>query len=260
MSTAASTVLAYRPTWPTSPSRPTACRAVVCDGCRLASTRAHKKIIKPTSSRRSWKSSSSSSSSFTGTIASSTTRASAAGATNDGETTDDAITDDVRDRTSAAPRPLSAVIVGGGIGGLAAAVALRRVGIDAHVYERALELRSNVGTGIALWPNGVNALRTIGPDVAQEVASRGCDITGMRMGVVDEEQEQMRASLGAAVCSRRRRIRRVRRAARSLPPHTFGRVDHPLSACRCCCCCCLRIYCAVVPLFRRRGARVERAY
>ena len=82
--------------------------------------------------------------------------------------------------------PLSAVIVGGGIGGLAAAVALRRIGVDAHVYERASAMRGNAGTGIAIWPNGVKALRFLGDDVAIEVASRGCEITGMRMGMIDE--------------------------------------------------------------------------
>ena len=81
--------------------------------------------------------------------------------------------------------PLSAVIVGGGIGGLAAAIALRRIGVDAQVYERATALRSNAGTGIAIWPNGVKALRVIGDDVADEGASRGCEITGMRMGMVE---------------------------------------------------------------------------
>ena len=81
---------------------------------------------------------------------------------------------------------LSAVVVGAGIGGLAAAVALRRIGVDAHVYERASAMRGNAGTGIAIWPNGVKALRFIGDDVASEVASRGCEITGMRMGMIDE--------------------------------------------------------------------------
>ena len=81
---------------------------------------------------------------------------------------------------------LSAVVVGGGIGGLAAAVALRRIGVDAHVYERASTMRVNAGTGIAIWPNGVKALRFLGDDVAYEVASRGCEITGMRMGMIDE--------------------------------------------------------------------------
>jgi len=86
-------------------------------------------------------------------------------------------------------RPLTAVVVGGGIGGLAACVALRRVGVDAHVYERATALRANAGTGIALWPNGVKALRAIGGDVAREVESRGAVIGGVKMGVVDEEKD-----------------------------------------------------------------------
>ena len=81
---------------------------------------------------------------------------------------------------------LSAVVVGAGIGGLAAAVALRRIGVDAHVYERASTMRGNAGTGIAIWPNGVKALRFLGDDVASEVTSRGCEITGMRMGMIDE--------------------------------------------------------------------------
>ena len=57
----------------------------------------------------------------------------------------------------AATKPLTAVIVGGGLAGLAACVALRRIGIDAHVYERAQVLNTNAGTGITLWPNGLSA-------------------------------------------------------------------------------------------------------
>jgi 2-polyprenyl-6-methoxyphenol hydroxylase-like FAD-dependent oxidoreductase len=53
------------------------------------------------------------------------------------------------------------LIVGGGIGGLAAAVALRRVGVAARVFERADELRE-VGAGVSLWPNAMRALRDLG--------------------------------------------------------------------------------------------------
>ncbi len=52
-------------------------------------------------------------------------------------------------------------IVGGGIGGVAAAVALHRVGIEATVYERAPELRE-VGAGMMLWPNATRVLRDVG--------------------------------------------------------------------------------------------------
>lgn len=52
-------------------------------------------------------------------------------------------------------------IIGGGIGGVAAAVALRQVGIDAVVYERAAQLRE-VGAGMMLWPNATRVLRGLG--------------------------------------------------------------------------------------------------
>jgi 2-polyprenyl-6-methoxyphenol hydroxylase-like FAD-dependent oxidoreductase len=57
----------------------------------------------------------------------------------------------------------TAAVVGGGIGGLAAGIALKRVGVDATVYERAEEIRP-LGAGLSIWPNGVNALRALGLD------------------------------------------------------------------------------------------------
>jgi 2-polyprenyl-6-methoxyphenol hydroxylase-like FAD-dependent oxidoreductase len=52
-------------------------------------------------------------------------------------------------------------IVGAGIGGMAAAVALRRRGIESYVYEEAARPRE-VGAGLHLWANAVRALREIG--------------------------------------------------------------------------------------------------
>ena len=52
-------------------------------------------------------------------------------------------------------------IIGGGIGGIAAAVALNRIGIDVSVYERAGQLRE-VGAGMMLWPNATRVLRELG--------------------------------------------------------------------------------------------------
>ncbi|HKI03461.1 MAG TPA: FAD-dependent monooxygenase, partial [Thermoanaerobaculia bacterium] len=57
------------------------------------------------------------------------------------------------------------LIAGGGIGGLAAAVALRRAGFEVQVFERAEEIRE-IGAGIAISPNAVSALREIGLDGA----------------------------------------------------------------------------------------------
>ena len=52
----------------------------------------------------------------------------------------------------AAPR---IAIVGGGIGGLTAALALRRAGIEATVYEQSTALRE-VGAGLVVPPNMVS--------------------------------------------------------------------------------------------------------
>ncbi|GHH96121.1 FAD-dependent monooxygenase [Streptomyces capillispiralis] len=53
------------------------------------------------------------------------------------------------------------LIAGGGIGGLAAALALQRRGFDPVVYERAEELRDG-GAGLHIWTNGVLALDHLG--------------------------------------------------------------------------------------------------
>jgi salicylate hydroxylase len=48
-------------------------------------------------------------------------------------------------------------IIGGGIGGLTAAVALARKGLAAEVYEQAPALEE-VGAGVGPWPNAMTAL------------------------------------------------------------------------------------------------------
>lgn len=53
------------------------------------------------------------------------------------------------------------IIIGSGIAGLSAAIALRKVGIEVALYERAPELRE-VGAGISLWVNALRALDHIG--------------------------------------------------------------------------------------------------
>jgi 2-polyprenyl-6-methoxyphenol hydroxylase-like FAD-dependent oxidoreductase len=56
---------------------------------------------------------------------------------------------------------ISVAIIGGGIGGLAAASSLLRVGIDVHVYEQAREL-TEVGAGIQISPNASRILHRLG--------------------------------------------------------------------------------------------------
>ncbi len=53
------------------------------------------------------------------------------------------------------------IIVGGGIGGAATALALHRAGFEPVVYERTKELRE-VGAGIALWANATHVLKNLG--------------------------------------------------------------------------------------------------
>jgi salicylate hydroxylase len=57
--------------------------------------------------------------------------------------------------------PLRVAIVGGGIGGVAAAVALLRHRIDVRLYEQAPAL-TEVGAGVAIQPNGARMLRRLG--------------------------------------------------------------------------------------------------
>lgn len=60
-----------------------------------------------------------------------------------------------------AHKPRKAIIAGAGIGGLTAAAALRTVGLDVEIYERAKELQP-AGGALSLMTNGVLALRTLG--------------------------------------------------------------------------------------------------
>lgn len=62
---------------------------------------------------------------------------------------------------SSADAPEVAIVVGGGIGGVAAAAFLRRAGVPAVVYEQAPELKE-VGAGLVLAPNAVRLLRRLG--------------------------------------------------------------------------------------------------
>uniref|UniRef100_A0AAU3GZ50 FAD-dependent monooxygenase n=1 Tax=Streptomyces sp. NBC_01401 TaxID=2903854 RepID=A0AAU3GZ50_9ACTN len=55
------------------------------------------------------------------------------------------------------------VIIGAGLGGVAAALALSRSGHEVELYEQADELRKG-GYGVILWPNGTGILNSLGID------------------------------------------------------------------------------------------------
>ena len=60
---------------------------------------------------------------------------------------------------------MKAIIIGSGIAGLSAAIALRKAGLQVVLYERAPVL-TEVGAGISLWANALRALDTIGAGTA----------------------------------------------------------------------------------------------
>jgi 2-polyprenyl-6-methoxyphenol hydroxylase-like FAD-dependent oxidoreductase len=62
-----------------------------------------------------------------------------------------------------------ALIVGGGLGGLAAAIQLRKFGIDAQVYEQNLKISGGQGTLITVFPNGCQVLYKADPEIVTKV-------------------------------------------------------------------------------------------
>ena len=117
-------------------------------------------------------------------------------------------------------------IVGGGIGGVAAAVALRGVGIDAVVYERSAQL-GEVGAGMMLWPNATRVLQRMGllPEILERCGSSTHFLVRSSSGGV-----LMNIALGEfdvpAICMRRSDLLTVLLSA--VPPEHI-RLGHTLS-------------------------------
>ncbi|CAK9226843.1 unnamed protein product [Sphagnum jensenii] len=66
-----------------------------------------------------------------------------------------------------------AVIVGGGLGGLAAAIQLRKIGIDVQVYERNMRMSGGEGALITLFPNGCQVLNMADPQIMAKIREAG---------------------------------------------------------------------------------------
>lgn len=66
-----------------------------------------------------------------------------------------------------------AVVVGGGIGGLCTAIALRQIGLEVTVYEQAPDF-GEAGAGLSLWANALRALRKLG--LAEAVIAAGVKV------------------------------------------------------------------------------------
>jgi 2-polyprenyl-6-methoxyphenol hydroxylase-like FAD-dependent oxidoreductase len=72
------------------------------------------------------------------------------------------------------------LVVGGGVGGTATGVALRQLGIDAVVFERAPDVRRiHVGGSYVLWYAGVSSLAQLG--LADKVRGLGHEVTRFEM-------------------------------------------------------------------------------
>ena len=71
-------------------------------------------------------------------------------------------------------QPRTALIVGAGVGGLAAGIALRRLGWRVRIFERASEPRA-IGFALNLAPNAVLALSELG--LAERLMSEGCVVS-----------------------------------------------------------------------------------
>lgn len=71
---------------------------------------------------------------------------------------------------------LKAVIVGAGIGGLTAGVALKQAGYEVEIFDRVEELRP-AGAGISLWSNGIKVLNRLG--LGEKMAAIGGEMNAM---------------------------------------------------------------------------------
>jgi salicylate hydroxylase len=86
------------------------------------------------------------------------------------------------------------LVIGAGIGGLAAACALREMGFEVQVYERAAEL-GEVGAGLQLGPNAVKVLRALG--LEERLRPLACEPTNIVSVASDDGHLRFRESLKA---------------------------------------------------------------
>lgn len=115
---------------------------------------------------------------------------------------------------------MRAVIIGAGIGGLAAAVALRKVGVEVLVVERAPAIHE-IGAGLSIWLNAIRALRELDVDsalapcssVVERILSRTS--SGRPIGIID--LRNLSGDVGiACICVHRADLQHV--LLEALPP------------------------------------------
>ena len=113
-------------------------------------------------------------------------------------------------------------IIGGGIGGLAAARALSRRGIEVRIYEAAPELRE-IGAGVALGPNAMKVLRSLDlEDDVRAVAGRSewaLTRNGRTGRVISRTSRAQQAALFGSAAATVHRADLLDVLAHSLPSH-----------------------------------------
>lgn len=85
-------------------------------------------------------------------------------------------------------------IIGAGLGGLAVAIALRKLGCDVQVYEKAQDFRP-VGGGFGLLPNGLNSLDAIEPGIVETIKNSACEVS--RTVLKNTQGETIRTNPGS---------------------------------------------------------------
>jgi 2-polyprenyl-6-methoxyphenol hydroxylase-like FAD-dependent oxidoreductase len=95
-----------------------------------------------------------------------------------------------------AHREISIAVIGGGIGGLTAALSLLQAGFEVQVYEQARELRE-AGAGIQISPNASRILHRLG--LADKLAAMGVQPLARHQRRWDDGRTLLRTPLGEAV-------------------------------------------------------------
>jgi 2-polyprenyl-6-methoxyphenol hydroxylase-like FAD-dependent oxidoreductase len=90
------------------------------------------------------------------------------------------------------------VVVGAGVGGLAAALALTRTGWDVAVLERGTDGRG-AGSGISLWPNALRALAELG---VENLVVPGAALGGRSAVRTPDGAWMARTDIGGAIAER----------------------------------------------------------
>src|SRR5882672_11374248 len=92
--------------------------------------------------------------------------------------------------------PMKVAVIGGGIGGLSAALQLLKVGLDVHVYEQAPHI-AEIGAGIQIIPNASRLLLRLGLRAAMDAA--GARPRAVHQRRWDDGRTLQRAPLGPEV-------------------------------------------------------------